>query len=148
MGRLAFYPTNAAKTVQNRQNKPRYLFSALMPRRVGTSTAISARGQGAASSLGIAQLGITKAGNVYLRFSAGRVRQPCARAAWKRIDLRQWGLHLPSRGGKQSRNRAIVAVGRKQHRLRQRLHHQPATAVRPVPSAPPTAPIFWDLNPA
>ena len=27
--------------------------------------------------------------------------------------LRQWGLHLASRGGKQSRNRAIVAVARK-----------------------------------
>jgi transposase len=27
--------------------------------------------------------------------------------------LRQWGLHLASRGGKQTRNRAIVAVARK-----------------------------------
>jgi hypothetical protein len=27
--------------------------------------------------------------------------------------LRQWGLHLASRGGKRSRNRAIVAVARK-----------------------------------
>jgi transposase len=30
-----------------------------------------------------------------------------------RSTLRQWGLHLASRGGKQSRNRAIVAVARK-----------------------------------
>ena len=31
----------------------------------------------------------------------------------KDSTLRQWGLHLVSRGGKQSRNRAIVAVARK-----------------------------------
>jgi transposase len=31
----------------------------------------------------------------------------------KDSTLRQWGLHLASRGGKQSRNRAIVAVARK-----------------------------------
>ncbi len=45
--------------------------------------------------------------------SAGRVCQPCARSAWRDSTLRQWGLHLASRGGKQSRNRAIVAVARK-----------------------------------
>ena len=31
----------------------------------------------------------------------------------KDSTLRRWGLHLGSRGGKQSRNRAIVAVARK-----------------------------------
>ena len=31
----------------------------------------------------------------------------------QRPEVRQWGLHLASRGGKQSRNRAIVAVARK-----------------------------------
>jgi hypothetical protein len=31
----------------------------------------------------------------------------------KDSTLRQWGLHLASRGGKQSRNRAILAVARK-----------------------------------
>jgi hypothetical protein len=71
---------------------------------------------------------------------AGRVRQPCDRVSWKGLclaevksqpwctrrsanhvlgphgrdsTLRQWGLHLASRGGKKSRNRAIVAVARK-----------------------------------
>ncbi len=33
------------------------------------------------------QLGITKAGNIYLQISPGRVRQPCPRAAWKRLDV-------------------------------------------------------------
>jgi transposase len=49
------------------------------------------------------QLGITKAGNI------NHVLGPRGRDS----NLRQWGLHLASRGGKQSRNRAIVAVARK-----------------------------------
>jgi transposase len=56
------------------------------------------------------QLGITKAGNIYLRTllveCANHVLGPHGRDS----TLRQWGLHLASRGGKQSRNRAIVAV--------------------------------------
>ena len=59
------------------------------------------------------QLGITKAGNVYLRTllveCANHVLGPRGRDS----TLRQWGLHLASRGGKQSHNRAIVAVARK-----------------------------------
>src|ERR1022692_544956 len=59
------------------------------------------------------QLGITKAGNVYLRSllveCANHVLGPRGRDS----TLRQWGLHLASRGGKQSHNRAIVAVARK-----------------------------------
>ena len=59
------------------------------------------------------QLGITKAGNIYLRSllveRANHVLGPRGRDS----TLRQWGLHLASRGGKQSRNRAIVAVARK-----------------------------------
>ena len=59
------------------------------------------------------QLGITKAGNIYLRSllveCANHVLGPHGRDS----TLRQWGLHLASRGGKQSRNRAIVAVARK-----------------------------------
>ena len=59
------------------------------------------------------QLGITKAGNTYLRSllveCANHVLGPHGRDS----TLRQWGLHLASRGGKQSRNRAIVAVARK-----------------------------------
>jgi transposase len=59
------------------------------------------------------QLGITKAGNIYLRSllveCANHVLGPRGRDS----TLRQWGLHLASRGGKQSHNRAIVAVARK-----------------------------------
>jgi transposase len=59
------------------------------------------------------QLGLTKAGNILSAFSVGRVRQPCPRPARKDSTLRRWGLYLASRGGKPSRNRAIVAVARK-----------------------------------
>lgn len=59
------------------------------------------------------QLGITKAGNVYLRSllieCAGHILRPRG----KDSSLRQWGLHLASRGGKQARNKAVVAVARK-----------------------------------
>jgi transposase len=55
------------------------------------------------------QLGITKAGNIYLRTllveCANHVLGPHGRDS----TLRQWGLHLASRGAKQSRNRTIVA---------------------------------------
>ncbi|MFY9939817.1 MAG: IS110 family transposase [Silvibacterium sp.] len=59
------------------------------------------------------QLGITKAGNVYLRSllieCSGHILRPHGRDS----ALRQWGLHLASRGGKQARNKAVVAVARK-----------------------------------
>jgi transposase len=59
------------------------------------------------------QLGITKAGNVYLRSllieCAGHILRPQG----KDSSLRQCGLHLASRGGKQARNKAVVAVARK-----------------------------------
>jgi transposase len=59
------------------------------------------------------QLRITKAGNVYLRSllieCAGHILRPQG----KDSSLRQWGLHLASRGGKQARNKAVVAVARK-----------------------------------
>jgi transposase len=59
------------------------------------------------------QLGITKAGNIYLRCllveCANHVLGPRGRDS----ALRRWGLDLASRGGKQSHNRAIVAVARK-----------------------------------
>ena len=66
------------------------------------------------------QLGITKAGNVYLRSllieCAGHILRPQG----KDSSLREWGLHLASRGGKQARNKAVVAVARK---LAVLLHH-------------------------
>jgi transposase len=35
-----------------------------------------------------------------------------AEARGKDSALRQWGLHLAARGGKQARNKAVVAVAR------------------------------------
>jgi transposase len=59
------------------------------------------------------QLGITKAGNVYLRSLLVECANHVLGRHGKDSNLRQWGLHLASRGGKQVRNRAIVAVARK-----------------------------------
>jgi transposase len=59
------------------------------------------------------QLGITKAGNIYLRNllveCANHVLGPRARDS----ALRQWGLSLGARGGAHARRRAVVAVARK-----------------------------------
>jgi transposase len=59
------------------------------------------------------QLGITKEGDSYLRkllvqgahYILGRFGQDS--------DLRRWGLQLASRGGKNARKRALIAVARK-----------------------------------
>ena len=59
------------------------------------------------------QLGITKAGNVYLRSLLVECANHVLGRHGKDSTLRQWGLSLTSRGGKRSRNRAIVAVARK-----------------------------------
>jgi transposase len=59
------------------------------------------------------QLGITKAGNIYLRSLLVECANHILGPRGKDSTLRQWGLHLASRGGEQSRNRAIVAVARK-----------------------------------
>jgi transposase len=59
------------------------------------------------------QLGITKAGNIYLRSLLVECANHILGPRGKDSTLRRWGLHLASRGGKQSRNRAIVAVARK-----------------------------------
>jgi transposase len=59
------------------------------------------------------QLGITKAGNVYLRSLLVECANHVLGPRGKDSTLRQWGLHLASRGSKHSRNRAIVAVARK-----------------------------------
>ena len=59
------------------------------------------------------QLGITKAGNVYLRKllteSANFILGPFG----KDSSLRRWGQSLAARGGKNARKRAIVAIARK-----------------------------------
>ena len=59
------------------------------------------------------QLGISKAGNEYLRrllvssaqYVLGRYGKPC--------ELREWGLRLAQRGAKNAKKRAVVAVARK-----------------------------------
>ncbi len=59
------------------------------------------------------QLGIHKAGNVYLRCL---LVQSAHRVMWKRSPdsaLKRWGLRLCERGGKNAKKRAIVAVARK-----------------------------------
>src|SRR5258707_654431 len=59
------------------------------------------------------QLGITKAGNGYLRQllveAANQVIGPHGKAS----ALREWGLSLGARGGSHARRRAVVAVARK-----------------------------------
>ncbi|MFY9935641.1 MAG: IS110 family transposase, partial [Silvibacterium sp.] len=59
------------------------------------------------------QLGITKAGNVYLRSLLIECANHILRPHGRDSALRQWGLHLAARGGKQARNKAVVAVARK-----------------------------------
>jgi transposase len=66
------------------------------------------------------QLGITKAGNTYLRSLLIECANHILRPHGKDSSLRRWGLNLASRGGKQARNKAVVAVARKLAIL---LHH-------------------------
>ena len=80
------------------------------------SAATSACGQNAASpGIATSQLGITKAGNIYLRTLLVRsVPTMCSVRMGKIPPYDSGGLRLgPRAGGKQSRNRAIVAVARK-----------------------------------
>lgn len=59
------------------------------------------------------ELGITKAGNGYLR----NLLVECVNHLWgpfgRNSALRRWGLHLMARGGKNARKKALVAVARK-----------------------------------
>jgi len=66
------------------------------------------------------QLGITKAGNAYLRSLLIECANHILRPYGRDSALRQWGLHLAARGGKQARNKSVVAVARK---LAVLLHH-------------------------
>jgi transposase len=59
------------------------------------------------------QLGITKAGNVYLRSPLIECTNHILRPHGRDSTLRQWGLHLAARGGKQAKSKAVVAVARK-----------------------------------
>jgi hypothetical protein len=46
---------------------------------------------------------------LFIRIVVGRVRQPCHRATWKRLELAQVGLSLGARVGSRLRRRAVVA---------------------------------------
>jgi len=59
------------------------------------------------------QLGIINAGNVYLRSLLIECANHILRSHGRDSTLRQWGLHLAARGGKQAKSKAVVAVARK-----------------------------------
>jgi transposase len=59
------------------------------------------------------QLGITKAGNVYLRTLLTEAANYILGPFGKDSALRRWGLNLAARGDKNARKRAVVAVARK-----------------------------------
>lgn len=66
------------------------------------------------------QLGITRAGNAYLRSLLIECSNHILRPHGGDSALRQCGLHLAGRGGKQAKSKAFVAVARK---LAVPLHH-------------------------
>jgi transposase len=59
------------------------------------------------------QLGITKAGNMYLRNLLIECANHILCPFGKDSTLRRWGVHLAERGGKKARKKALVAVARK-----------------------------------
>lgn len=59
------------------------------------------------------QLGISKAGNVYLRSLLVQCAQCVLRKGAPDSALKRWGLRLSDRGGKNAKKRAVVAVARK-----------------------------------
>ena len=58
------------------------------------------------------QLGISKAGDSYLRSLRVECAQPVLRERGADSALRQWGLRLAARGGANAKKRAVVAVAR------------------------------------
>jgi transposase len=59
------------------------------------------------------QLGITKAGNRYLRSLFTECANFILGPFGKDSALRRWGLQLAARGGKNARKRALIGVARK-----------------------------------
>jgi len=53
----------------------------------------------------------TKAGNAYLRSLLIECSNHILRPHGRDSALRQWGLHLAARGGKQAKSKAVVADG-------------------------------------
>ena len=59
------------------------------------------------------QLGITHAGNAYPRSLLIECSNHILRSHGRDSEVRQWGLYLTARGGKQAKSKAVVAVARK-----------------------------------
>lgn len=59
------------------------------------------------------QLGITKAGNGYLRSLLVECANHILGPFGKDSALRRWGTHLAARGGKNARKKALIAMARK-----------------------------------
>jgi len=66
------------------------------------------------------QLGITKAGDVYMRCLLVNCSQFILGSFGPDCDLKRFGLKLAERGGKNAKRRAVVAVARK---LAVMMHH-------------------------
>lgn len=85
--------------------------SRFKPRQAGAYVGLTPRLSQSGS--GDPQLGISKAGDNYVRRllvqSAQRILGPFG----KDSDLRRWGLQIAERGGKNAKRRAVVAVARK-----------------------------------
>ena len=72
------------------------------------------------------ELGITKAGNSFVRRLLVQSAQYILGAFGPKTDLRLWGLSVAARGRKASKKRAVVAVARKLAVLLHRLWVSPA----------------------
>src|SRR3954454_1451885 len=88
---------------------------------VATSAAISGSGRSNATRMRSPELGITKAGDPLMRRLATQSAQYILGPFGQDSALRRWGLSLASRGAKNAKKRAVVAVARKlvvlMHRL-------------------------------
>jgi len=93
------------------------------------------------------QLGITKAGDRYLRRLLVGSAQYILGPFGPDTDLRRWGLELAERGGKGAKRRAVVAVARKLAGLLYRLWVTGEEYV-PLRQEQPAAPRIVVLRPA
>ncbi len=85
------------------------------------------------------QLGITKAGNQFLRRLLVQAAQYILGPLAPDSGLRRWGLELAKRGGKNSKKRAVIAVARKLAVLLHKLWvtgevYDPLYGTRPLPA--------------
>lgn len=80
-------------------------------RRVGSYLGLSPRRHESGGSS--PQLGITKSGNVHLRWLLVQAAQYTLGPLAPDSRLRRWGLQIAARGGKNAKKRAVIAVARK-----------------------------------